>query len=433
MPDIYGKVESERPRRRELVAERTSTNIRNDLKHEPPQAKHSEERPELPRGPAPSSTTRTQGDTVATALRLAGPMLLGALAASMVALTLAAALQHSSMADFHVMRDAAGKLLSGHAGDFIYPPPAAFPLIPLAHLPYEVAAAIWLSVIVASIPLTLLVLGVRDWRCHAATLLAGSALAVFGSGALSSLLALGTALLWRYRDRRAAAVVLTVCVVIAKLFLWPLLLWLAATGRRQTALYAVGGTIALALAGWASTGFAGFTHYPNRVASVAGLEQGAGYSPVALGLALGLPIRAAQGATICLGLLVIVAMFAVARKPDGERRSLVLVVLAALVFTPISWLHYFVLLAVPIALARPRFGPLWLVPLAFLFVPMRSGGHVGNIAIALGATCTITWVASRRRWGSPDPAGKIQGIDVAMSIAASNSRGPGFVPPRPTY
>ena len=50
MPGIYGKVESERPRRRELVAERTSTNIRNDLKHEPPQAKHSEERPELPRG-----------------------------------------------------------------------------------------------------------------------------------------------------------------------------------------------------------------------------------------------------------------------------------------------------------------------------------------------------------------------------------------------
>ena len=30
----------------------------------------------------------------------------------------------------------------------------------------------------------------------------------------------------------------------------------------------------LALAGWAITGFAGLTHYPHRVSSVASLEQG---------------------------------------------------------------------------------------------------------------------------------------------------------------
>jgi hypothetical protein len=73
------------------------------------------------------------------------------------------------------------------------------------------------------------------------------------------------------------------------------------------------------------------------------------------------------------------------------------------VLTPISWLHYFVLLAVPIAIARPRFALLWLVPLAFFFVPMRSGGDVRHIAVALGATCAVTWVASQERWPSSDP------------------------------
>ena len=43
--------------------------------------------------------------------------------------------------------------------------------------------------------------------------------------------------------------------------------------------------------------------------------------------------------------------------------SLTLILAAALVLTPILWLHYLVLLYIPIALARPRLSALWFAPL----------------------------------------------------------------------
>jgi hypothetical protein len=315
-------------------------------------------------------------------LRFAGSALLGMLAAAVLGIVLRGSLQYENMADFHVMRDAARGLLQGHSGNFVYPPPAAFPLIPLGFIPYKAAAVIWLAVLLASVPATLLVLGVRDWRCHAATLLSASTLAVFGAGSLSSLLTLGVALLWKHRDRRVAPIVIAACVVVAKIYLWPLLPWLWATGRRRTAGTALLATVAVAFAGWAATGFAGLTHYPQRLSSVAGLEQGQGYSVVALGLALGLKMAFARALAVGAGLALLVGMFVVARRPEGERRSLALAVLATLVLTPVSWLHYFILLTVPIALMRPRFAPLWLAPLGFWLTPMRSGGELRLIVTA---------------------------------------------------
>ena len=64
-------------------------------------------------------------------------------------------------------------------------------------------------------------------------------------------------------------------------------------------------------------------------------------------------------------LLVLAARAARASETVAERdrRSLTLVLGAALVLSPIVWFHYLLLLFVPIALARPRLSALWLVPL----------------------------------------------------------------------
>ena len=48
----------------------------------------------------------------------------------------------------------------------------------------------------------------------------------------------------------------------------------------------------------------------------------------------------------------------------NERRAMVLTVALMLVASPIVWSHYFVLLLLPVALARPRLRPLWLLPVA---------------------------------------------------------------------
>jgi hypothetical protein len=306
------------------------------------------------------------------------------------------ALHPRHMADFHVMRDAAQEILQGRSGGFVYPPPAAFLLIPFTLIPYTVAAAIWTVLIFASVPLTLRVLGVRDWRCHVLTLLAASTLAVVGSGALSAFLALGTALLWRFRDRRVVAGLLVGAVVVAKIYLWPLLVWLVAIKRARTAAFGFATAAGLAFAGWAITGFAGLTHYPQRVSSVAALEQGQSYSPVALALSLGTSARVGQLVAVSAGVVLLVAAFRVARRADGERRSLALAIAATFAFSPISWLHYFVLLAVPIALTSPGPALLWFVPVAFWALPMKSGGELWRIALAGALTAAIIAVASKR-------------------------------------
>ena len=73
-------------------------------------------------------------------------------------------------------------------------------------------------------------------------------------------------------------------------------------------------------------------------------------------------IRARSGARLAAARRGVVA----ARRPNGEAVALVLALCAALAFSPIVWLHYFVLLLVPIALASPRFSLLWLLPIGYI-------------------------------------------------------------------
>ena len=65
-------------------------------------------------------------------------------------------------------------------------------------------------------------------------------------------------------------------------------------------------------------------------------------------------------------------MSSFARRGD-ERTAFVLAIGAALALTPIVWLHYFALLLVVVALAQPRLGLVWFVPLGMYLTP--GSGH----------------------------------------------------------
>ena len=79
------------------------------------------------------------------------------------------------------------------------------------------------------------------------------------------------------------------------------------------------------------------------------------YTPFALLADLGVPDTAARVVTVALGLGVLALA--------ARRRSLGLAIAAALVLSPIVWRHFFVLLLVPLALSRPRFDAVWLIPI----------------------------------------------------------------------
>ncbi len=285
---------------------------------------------------------------------------------------------------------------------FVYPPPVAILLVPLGALPFPLAAALITVVLIAAVAATLAVLGVRDWRCYGAAYLSIAVLHDIRLGALTPLLALGLALVWRWRAQARAAIPLAL-IVVAKLFLWPLAVWLIATGRLRVALRGAVLAVGASALGWALIGFAGLADYPKLLRVLADGEQGRGYSLVSAGLAAGLSPAVARAAALALGAGLLAACWREGRRGRDER-SLALALAAALALSPIVWLHYFVLLLVPIALARRTFGAIWLIPALFWITPYEEnfGAH-WRIAAGIAVAALALGAAARTRAYDPAP------------------------------
>ena len=279
---------------------------------------------------------------------------------------------------------------------YVYPPPLALATAPLAAISHPVTASLWTLVGLGAVIGALLVLGVRDWRCHALALLYTGTREALEYGAIGTILLLLIALAWRYRRNLPIAAAATAAAVVLKLFLWPLIVWHVLARRIGTGVAAAAGAAALALASWAAIGFAGLREYPRLLRDLTQLEAEHTYSLFALARALGFPELASQAAAVTAGILLLTAAARVARRgdgDDGERRALILALAAAFAATPILWVHYLVLLIVMIALARPRLSPLWLVPL--VGVVFEALGWYGGWADGgVGATASVLGLAA---------------------------------------
>ncbi len=127
---------------------------------------------------------------------------------------------------------------------------------------------------------------------------------------------------------------------------------------------------------------------------LADAEQSRGYSLVAAGLALGLGPEAARAVAVAVGAGLLALCWREGRRGFDER-SLALALAAALAFSPIVWLHYFVLLLVPIALARRTFGAIWLIPALFWITPFEENfGADWRIAVGLAIAALALWAAN---------------------------------------
>jgi hypothetical protein len=256
---------------------------------------------------------------------------------------------------------------------YAYPPVLALLVTPLAAGPENVHDAYLPGVafsllLVGSIVVALLLLDVRDWRCYPIALLYPVTLETIEYGAIGPILLLLVAALWRFRGDARVSGAATGGAIVLKLFLWPLLVWLALTRRIAAGVAAVLFAAALALVSWAVIAFRGLDDYPHLLRRLVDVEGGNSYSLFALLRMLGIGEAGARVLVIAAGVALLVLAWRAVRVTDTaferDRVSLSVVLAAALVLTPILWLHYLVLLLVPIALARPRLSPLWLVPLA---------------------------------------------------------------------
>jgi hypothetical protein len=146
-----------------------------------------------------------------------------------------------------------------------------------------------------------------------------------------------------------------------------------------------GGGVTLIL--WGALGFSGLTGYPSSLDRLESEQAPSSYTIRALiedagGGALG----QIAWAVLVLGVL---AGCLLAGRRGLDRQSFALAVLAAIVASPIVWLHSFLLLLAAVAVLRPRFGVVWLLPALFWFGSGTGNGDTWQTALVLGVAAAM--------------------------------------------
>jgi alpha-1,2-mannosyltransferase len=263
--------------------------------------------------------------------------------------------------------------LAGEDLPYVYPPLVAWAAVPLVALPEDAAVVVAVLASIAAVFAALAIAGVRDVRCYLAVLASAPLWNIVETANISAVLALGLALAWRVRTTVWPAAAVLGLVVAAKLLLWPVLVWSAAMRRARTAALAVVVGMALTLVTWAAVGFQGFTAYPETLRELSDTWAEESYSLVGMAAALGLEAWLGRAATLVGGGTLIAACIVFGRRAD-DRRAFTCAIAAALALTPIAWIHYVVLLLVPLALVRPRFSWPWLLPMVLWVSPRYGNG-----------------------------------------------------------
>jgi hypothetical protein len=278
---------------------------------------------------------------------------------------------------------AAEALLDGHSPypDYGYPPLVAFLSVPFALVSHP---EIFLTVLlIACVPASLWLLGVRDWRCYAAVFLWVSVFNAVQTANVTIPLLLGAAACWYWRERAVPSAVAGGLTVAAKIVAWPLALWLASTRRLAAAVRLVFVAIGVTFGLWATLGFSGLLSYPDSLDRLQAAQGPRGYTVQALASDLGVPGSVSSLVAIGVAVLVLAGVVFYGRR-DDDARSYSCALVAFIVASPIIWLHSFALLIAPLAVLRPRLTWAWLLPSTLWFVsPGTGNGAPWQTAVTL--------------------------------------------------
>jgi hypothetical protein len=286
--------------------------------------------------------------------------------------------------------DAALLLHTYPAGPYPAPVPVFF--APFGLLPVWLGDAVFTAALIVALVLALHVAGVRDWRCYGAAFLWAPVAFGIQTANLTLLLLLGLALLWRLRHQVIGTVIVLGSLISLKLFLWPLVVWLLATRRYRAAVWSVILAVLITLLSWAILGFAGFQDYPRVARIYARFFGPSTYTPSALLAKMGVAGSSLRMGGLAIGVAALVAIVVAARRSRSDKAAFTFAVGAALLCTPIVWLHYFALLLVPLAVLSPVFSIAWALPVILWACPVGAPTSTWKFALPLVVcSATLLW------------------------------------------
>jgi hypothetical protein len=274
---------------------------------------------------------------------------------------------------------------------FPYPAPAALLFVPFALIPAGVSGALFTALCIAAVLAALAAIGVRDWRLYGLVLLWQPVVSAWQSANVTALLVLGLAGLWRYRDRPAAAGLLAALLVSLKPIVLPIGLWLIATGRYRALSFTVGFGALVNAAAWLVVGFGSIGKWLHLVSVQGSLLYAKGYGLIATSVHAGLGRDFGVAATVVIGTVTGCACLVLGRR-GHERPALILALALMLIVSPQVDVHYFALLLVGIAVASPRLGLSWGLPVVLGLCPAAeaAGWEQAVWWLVLGGVLWIT-------------------------------------------
>ena len=304
---------------------------------------------------------------------------------------------------------AAHRLLSGgspyavpavdiHRGlAFVYPALAAIVFAPFALFGRTNADHLYMLACFLMIPITLWAAGVRDWRVYGPPFMWLPIIVGWQGGNVSVPLTCLVALAWRYRDRPLVAGFVAGVAISLKPFVWPLALWLLVTRRWRAAAYCLLSGLVLNLLAWAIVGFDQIHVYLRLSGQVTDALWRGGYSVLAVAHHLGIGRGAGEALLLTGSLLLVAGLVYVGFIQSREREAMILTVALMLFASPLVWSHYFVLLLVPLALARPRWDPIWYLPCTMWICPPSFTANGREVALAwlVSGYCFVTALRGR--------------------------------------
>lgn len=300
-----------------------------------------------------------------------------------------------------------------------WPAPVLLLAVPFALLPVHTASILFLILSVLSVVVAFRLLGVRDPRCLLVAMVSTPMVTGLMLGNITPLILLGVTVAWRLRSRPMVSAAATAAVVVAKLYLWPMALWLLLTqGRRSVLRFAVLAGLT-ALVGWMIIGFAGLLAYPTILLDIAKLGEPRGCSLVAFLMYLGFSIGQARFLAFVAAFALLFLAWKLARR-NYERQGFGLLLIAALTATPVVWDHYMMLLFVPIALLSPQISWLWFLPTLAAFAPAAAIRTYGmGVAPMLVAELVLVLILCEPLF--PEPVTRYWRSIVASARAAAPS------------
>jgi hypothetical protein len=268
----------------------------------------------------------------------------------------------------------------------IWPPLAAAVAMPFTILPPTAANVAVGLVGLACMAAALWLVGVRDWRVYGVVGLWPSVLGDIRIAHLTPLLCLLVAVTWRYRDRPLPAGLGLGVAGGVKFFLWPLGVWLLASGRARAAGVAAGialGSVLLVAP------FAPLDDYVRTLRQVGREFDQDSYSLFGLLTQLEVDDTTARLVTFGLGAVLLALTW--------RRASFALAIASALVLSPIVWFDFYALAAIPLAIARPRLSLVWFLPLVTWGLPSSgiAADPVWGVARVLVVFAVVLAVAER--------------------------------------